>query len=234
MDVQCILLLSFIIDFSAWPIDRCKRRRLEAHGDGVKHWEAAHQFPLEKGQKKLASIPPSQLFTDDGLWIRLSSVHYLAVEDIAIHKFRSTIDLQLVNNGFSPSKHYHDDAAALGNGYHYLSTSAKIVEGATCKKSILWHHGWWNNGYLNNSAIDSLYQVFELDRGLRAAGFPYNYWILGSSLSSQWHSWRNYGYLDFCKGWRVECYSCGTQKIWFESKESYRLWLRWLLDNAWP
>jgi len=112
MDVQCILLLSFIIDFSAWPIDRCERRRLEAHGDGVKHREAAHQLPLEKGQKKLASIPPSQLFTDDGLWIRLSSVHYLAVEDVAIHKFRSTIDLQLVNNGFSPSKHYHDDAAA--------------------------------------------------------------------------------------------------------------------------
>src|SRR5579859_6879061 len=90
MDVQCILLLSFIIDFSAWPIDRCERRRLEAHGDGVKHREAAHRLPLEKEQKKLASIPPSQLFTDDGLWIRLSSVHYLAVEE-------------LVNNGFSPS-----------------------------------------------------------------------------------------------------------------------------------
>src|SRR5579859_1267925 len=149
MDVQCILLLSFIIDFSAWPIDRCERRRLEAHGDGVKHREAAHQLPLEKGQKKLASIPPSQLFTDHGLWIRLSSVHYLAVEDVTIHKFRSTIDLQLVNNGFSPSKHYHDDAAAWEMATIISQHQRKLLKERLAKSpyfGIMVDQGWKSVG----------------------------------------------------------------------------------------
>jgi hypothetical protein len=85
---------------------------LEQHEDGKRHRLGALEPPLEKGQQKFAPTPVPQMFSDEALWIRISSANWLAVEDVAIHKFTSHVNNALVNQGLNPAKHYNDDKAA--------------------------------------------------------------------------------------------------------------------------
>ena len=49
---------------------------------------------------------------DEGIWTRIQSVWWLAKEDLAIHKFDSHLEAQMIDKGFEIPLHYRDDRVA--------------------------------------------------------------------------------------------------------------------------
>jgi hypothetical protein len=66
----------------------------------------------EKGQTKLNPSAVPNTFTDVAIWIRIQAAWWLAKEDVAIHKFSSLVEAQLINQGLAPPKSYRNDETA--------------------------------------------------------------------------------------------------------------------------
>ena len=49
------------------------------------------------------------ILSDETIWTRIQSVWWLAKEDIAMHKFDSYLDAQMIDKGFDASINYRDD-----------------------------------------------------------------------------------------------------------------------------
>jgi hypothetical protein len=58
----------------------------------------------------LSSIPDT--LSDDGIWTRIQSAWWLAKEDLAMHKFSSHLEAQMVDKGFDAPTSYRDDRVA--------------------------------------------------------------------------------------------------------------------------
>jgi len=60
---------------------------------------------------------------DEGIWTRIQSVWWLAKEDLAMHKFGSHLEAQMIDKGFDSPLNYRDDRVAweivevLGNHF---------------------------------------------------------------------------------------------------------------------
>jgi hypothetical protein len=66
---------------------------------------------MKKGQTIL-NPPTDPELTNCAIWTRIQSVWWLAKEDIAMHKFSSHLEAQLVHGGLEPPKAYRDDRVA--------------------------------------------------------------------------------------------------------------------------
>jgi hypothetical protein len=54
----------------------------------------------------------SIILSDEGIWTRIQSAWWLAKEDIAMHKFGSHLDAQMIDKGFEAPINYRDDRVA--------------------------------------------------------------------------------------------------------------------------
>ena len=69
-------------------------------------------------QRKSKSDPPKlnllhpDMLSDEGIWTRIQSVWWLAKEDLAIRKFSSHLEAQMVDKGFDVPTNYRDDRVA--------------------------------------------------------------------------------------------------------------------------
>ena len=66
------------------------------------------------------------ILSDEAIWTRIQSVWWLAKEDIAMHKFGSYLDAQMIDKGFDTPTNYRDDRVAweiveiLGQHFRHL------------------------------------------------------------------------------------------------------------------
>ena len=65
----------------------------------------------DKAQNKLNVVSIADL-SDEAIWTRIQTAWWLAKEDVAISKFGSLLEAQLVNQGLQPPKCYRDDKVA--------------------------------------------------------------------------------------------------------------------------
>ena len=78
------------------------------------------------------NIPSITKISNEAIWTRIQSAWWLAKEDIAIHKFGSHIEAQLVNQGHESPKSYRDDRVAWDIveilGAHFLEIVRKRIQ----------------------------------------------------------------------------------------------------------
>ena len=111
--VQCTLVfLTSLLICRSWRHDHCEARLFRQHGDQEIHMNQIRGPKLEKGQKKLNVKPSYQLLLDHGIWIRIHAVWWLAKEDVALSKFGSKIDGDLVLQSHNSAESYRDDRVA--------------------------------------------------------------------------------------------------------------------------
>ena len=67
---------------------------------------------VEKGQKTLNVKSMYDLLLDHSIWTHIHTTWWLAKEDVALTKFGSKIDGDLVNQGHNPADSYKDDRVA--------------------------------------------------------------------------------------------------------------------------
>jgi hypothetical protein len=100
-----------LLIYRAWAWNHCQGRLIGQHGDNNKHM--GQIIPkLEKGQKKLDVKPMYDLLSDHSIWTRIHAAWWLAKEDIALAKFGSKVDGDLVLQGHNPAETYKDDRVA--------------------------------------------------------------------------------------------------------------------------
>ena len=94
--------ISHILRRSKWKYPRFESRLFSQHEDTQVHQS---QRCKHKGQIKLKVIPITDL-SDVAIWTRIQAAWWLAKEDVAITKFRSLLEAELVNQGLQPPKSY--------------------------------------------------------------------------------------------------------------------------------
>ena len=57
-------------------------------------------------------MPSIADLSDEAIWTRMQSAWWLGKQDVAITKFESLLEFQLVNQGLQPPKSYKDDRVA--------------------------------------------------------------------------------------------------------------------------
>jgi hypothetical protein len=105
-----IPLVASLINRS-WQYDNCQARLISQHGDNDIHMGQI-TTKLEKGQKTLDVKPMYDLLSDNSIWTRIHAAWWLAKEDVALTKFGSKIDGDLVLQGHDPAVSYKDDRVA--------------------------------------------------------------------------------------------------------------------------
>ena len=88
---------------------------------------------------KLNLLHPDML-SDEGIWTRIQSVWWLAKEDLAIRKFSSHLEAQMVDKGFDVPTSYRDDRVAW-EIVEILSNHFRSLLKCRTEVSILWHYG---------------------------------------------------------------------------------------------
>jgi hypothetical protein len=99
------------LTYRSWPWNHCQARLIGQHGDQDVHM-AQICTKLEKGQKTLDVKPTRDLLSNHSVWTRIHAGWWLAKEDVAITKFGSKIDGDLVLSGHDPADSYKDDRVA--------------------------------------------------------------------------------------------------------------------------
>lgn len=107
--VLSLLVTSLI--YSKWRFNNCQARLLIQHQNTDIH--RRQKIPrVEKGQSKLTANNTHDILSNHSIWIRIHAAWYLAKEDIAMIKFDSFIDANLVLQGQNPAECYRDDRVA--------------------------------------------------------------------------------------------------------------------------
>lgn len=105
-----ISLMTLLINRS-WQHYNCQARLIGQHGDQDVHMNQI-STKLEKGQKTLDVKSMHDLLSDHSIWTRIHAAWWLAKEDVALMKFGSKIDGDLVLQGGNPADSYKDDRVA--------------------------------------------------------------------------------------------------------------------------
>jgi len=109
--MQCVLILNFIADDSIWKTDKFESRLFQQH-QRTKNHRKQDAAKVEKGQKTIYHSSTTDTLDDIAIWTRIQAAWWLAKEDVALHKFSSLVESQLVDRGLAPPKNYRDDKVA--------------------------------------------------------------------------------------------------------------------------
>ena len=104
------ILTSSLLIVRKWKYPNLESRLFAQHESTNRHQKQCRHV-ISKGQKPLQLFNTSD-FTDDAIWTRIHCAWWLAKEDIAIRKFPSHLDAQLVNKGLEPLSTYKDERVA--------------------------------------------------------------------------------------------------------------------------
>ena len=111
--VPCMipLRLDGLLINRSWQYDNCQARLIGQHGEQDVHMDQI-SAKLEKGQKTLNAKPTRDFLSDHSIWTRIHAAWWLSKEDVALTKFGSKIDGDLVLSGHNPADSYKDDRVA--------------------------------------------------------------------------------------------------------------------------
>src|SRR5205814_3953663 len=104
----------------SWRYPKLERRLFIQHQRGERHRQ---QGPRPKCIQQMLDLSGVAILSDEAIWTRIQSVWCLAKEDIAMHKFGSYLDAQMIDKGFDAPTNYRDDRVAWEIveilGYHF-------------------------------------------------------------------------------------------------------------------